>query len=155
MVWMQILGRRTPVNPRTQEAFAALSRALRTTGYPLTRTVWNWNWRPIKGSTRLSLHSYGLAVDIDHPCNPHRRGAPGPARFSARPTPQERCQDVKAGTADTIFTPEQVAAVESIQTRTGVPVFAWGGRWTRSPDTMHFQINVSPQELATGIVSRY
>jgi D-alanyl-D-alanine carboxypeptidase len=143
----------TPVNPLTREAFVALERALRSTGYR-PRSVWNYNCRDIKGQPgRRSLHAYGLALDIDRHCNPHRRGAPGPARFSRAATQQDRCRDVQAGWADTSFTPEQVAAVEAIRTVDGLQVFAWGGRWTTSPDSMHFQINVSPQELARGITA--
>ncbi|HEX6675029.1 MAG TPA: M15 family metallopeptidase [Actinomycetes bacterium] len=152
MVEMRILGRPpTPVNARTTAAFAALERALRSTGYR-PRSVWNYNCRDIKGQPgSRSLHAYGLALDIDPDCNPHRRGARSPARFSRAATQQDRCRDVRAEWADTSFTPEQVAAVEAIRTVDGLQVFAWGGRWTTSPDPMHFQINVSPGELARGI----
>lgn len=47
--------------------------------------------------------------------------------------------------------PDQVAAVEAIRTVDGHQVFAWGGRWRTTKDTMHFQINVTPDELARGI----
>jgi hypothetical protein len=57
------------------------------------------------------------------------------------------------GRADTSFTPAQVAAVEAIRTVDGLQVFAWGGRWPRSPDAMHFQINVSPAELRRGLAT--
>ena len=49
--------------------------------------------------------------------------------------------------------PEQVAAVESIRTVDGHQIFAWGGRWTDRKDTMHFQINVTPEELRRGLAS--
>jgi D-alanyl-D-alanine carboxypeptidase len=151
MVWLRMFRRRTPVNPLTTEAFAALAQALQATGYRPMHSVWNYNCRPIAGSGRQSLHGYGLAVDIDPPCNPHRVGRPGPARFSPAATQEERCRDVRAGRADTSFTPAQVAAVEAIRTVDGLQVFAWGGRWPRHPDSMHFQINVSPRELRRGI----
>jgi len=153
MVALRLFRTVTPVNPLTREAFVALERALRSTGYR-PRSVWNYNCRDIKGQPgRRSLHAYGLALDIDRQCNPHRRGAPGPARFSRAATQQDRCRDVQTGWADTSFTPEQVAAVEAIRTVDGLQVFAWGGRWTTSPDSMHFQINVSPQELSRGITA--
>jgi hypothetical protein len=151
MVPLRMFRWTTPVNPLTIEAFAALERALRSTGYRPMRSVWNYNCRPIAGSGGRSLHGYGLAVDVDPPCNPHRVGQPGPARFSPAATQEERCRDVYAGRADTSFTPAQVAAVETIRTVDGLQVFAWGGRWSRSPDSMHFQINVSPRELRRGI----
>jgi hypothetical protein len=151
MVPLRIFGTRTPVNPLTRAAFTALEQALRSAGYQ-PRSVWNYNCRDIKDQPgRRSLHAYGLALDIDPDCNPHRRGAAGPARFSPAATQQERCRDVQAGMADTSFTPAQVAAVEGLQTVDGLQVFAWGGRWASSPDSMHFQINLSPQELRRGV----
>lgn len=151
MVPMRIFGRRTPVNPRTPAAFAALERALRSSGYRPS-SVWNYKCRDIKGQPgRRSLHAYGLALDVDPDCNPHRRGARARARFSRAATQRDRCRDVRAGWADTSFTPEQIATVEAIRTVDGLQVFAWGGRWTTSPDSMHFQINVSPRELGRGI----
>lgn len=151
MVPLRIFGTLTPVNPLTGTAFTALEQALRSAGYK-PRSVWNYNCRDIKDQPgRRSLHAYGLALDIDPRCNPHRRGAAGPARFSPAATQQQRCQDVQAGWADTAFTPAQVAAAEGLRTVDGLQVFAWGGRWGSSPDSMHFQINVSPHELQRGV----
>lgn len=151
MIPTRIFGTVTPVNPLTRSAFAALEQALRSTGYR-PRSVWNYNCRDIKGQPgSRSLHAYGLALDIDPACNPHRQGAPGPARFSTAATQQGRCRDTQAGVADTAFTRRQVEAVEGIRTLDGLQVFTWGGRWARSPDSMHFQINVSPKELRRGI----
>jgi hypothetical protein len=151
MVPTRIFGTVTPVNPLTRGAFAALEQALRSAGYR-PRSIWNYNCRDIKGQPgSRSLHAYGLALDIDPACNPHRQGAPGPARFSTAATQQGRCGDVRAGLVDTSFTPGQVAAVEALRTVEGLQVFAWGGRWTSSPDSMHFQINVNPQELRRGL----
>jgi hypothetical protein len=151
MVPMRIFQTVTPVNPFTREAFAALEEALQSAGYR-PRSVWNYNCRDIKGQPgSRSLHAYGLALDVDPRCNPHRRGAPGPARFSSAVTQQDRCRDVQVGAADTTFTPNQVAAIEALRTVDDLQVFAWGGRWPTSPDSMHFQINVSPQELRRGL----
>jgi hypothetical protein len=151
MVRLRIFGTLTPVNPLTRTAFTALEQALRSAGYK-PGSVWNYNCRDIKDQPgRRSLHAYGLALDIDPRCNPHRRGASGPARFSPAANQQQRCRDVQAGWADTAFTPAQVAAVEGLRTVDGLQVFAWGGRWGSSPDSMHFQINVSPQELRRGV----
>jgi hypothetical protein len=153
MVALRFFQTTTPVNRVTREAFTSLEHALRSVGYR-PKSVWNYNCRDIQGSEKRSLHAYGLAVDIDPRCNPHRRQAPGPARFSPEATQEARCRDVVAGRADTTFTPEQVAAVEAIQTVDGLQVFAWGGRWRSSPDSMHFQINVSPRELRRGLAPR-
>jgi D-alanyl-D-alanine carboxypeptidase len=154
MVPLRILGTPpTPVNPITRRAFAALGEALRSTGYK-ARSVWNYNCRDIGGTGRRSLHAYGLAVDIDPHCNPQRLGARHPARLSSATTQEGRCRDVQAGLADATFTPAQISAVEAIQTVDGLPVFAWGGRWSRSPDAMHFQINLAPEEMRRQITPK-
>jgi hypothetical protein len=155
MVPLQLFGRwNTPVNPVTVDAWRALERALTATGYQAHR-AWVYNCRDINGQHTRSLHAYGLAIDIDDTrptCNvnratPDRREV----RFSAAPTKEERCADVGAGIADTSFSPAQVAAVEAIRTVDGQQVFAWGGRWHTTKDTMHFQINVTPGELDRGL----
>src|SRR3954447_15913362 len=155
MVQLQLFGKwNTPVNPKTVDAWRALESTLAAAGYDVHR-AWVYVCRNIAGQKAASLHAYGLAIDIDHAgprCNvnnptPDRRKV----RFSTAPTKLERCRDVQHGRADTAFTSDQVAAVEAIRTVDGHQVFAWGGRWPTTKDTMHFQINVTPQELARGI----
>jgi len=155
MVTVRLFGRwNTPVNPKTVDAWRALEKTLTAAGYDVHR-AWVYVCRNIAGQKGASLHAYGLAIDIDHAgpkCNvnnptPNRRLV----RFSTGATKLERCRDVQRGKADTAFTPEQVAAVEAIRTVDGHQVFAWGGRWPTTKDTMHFQINVTPTELGRGI----
>jgi hypothetical protein len=150
MVRVQLLSHRTPVNPLTVDAFRALAAALTASGYR-ARSTWVYNCRSIAGSAGMSLHAYGLAVDIDPRQNPHRRGVAGKIVFSGAPTWEERARDVRAGRAGTVFTPAQVAAVEAIRTVDGLRVFRWGGRWPRSHDAMHFEVRLTPAELARGI----
>jgi hypothetical protein len=155
MVRLRLFGKwNTPVNPETVNAWRALEHALGDAGYQPHR-AWVFNCRNIGGQKTRSLHAYGLAIDIDHSqptCNVNRATPDGRAvRFSTAATKEERCRDVRAGTADTTFTPQQVAAVEAIRTVDGHQVFAWGGRWRTTKDTMHFQINVEPAELARGL----
>jgi len=155
MTQLRLFGKwNTPVNPKTVDAWRALESTLAAVGYDVHR-AWVYVCRNIAGQKAASLHAYGLAIDIDHAgprCNPNN---PTPdrrkVRFSTAPTKLERCRDVQHGRADTAFTPEQVAAVETIRTVDGHQVFAWGGRWPTTKDTMHFQINVTPDELARGI----
>lgn len=151
MTRVQILGRKTPANARTTEAWAALDEALRRNSYRAER-AWVYNCRNIAGTASRSLHAYGLAVDIDPAWNPNRRTPDRrPVRFSTATTQDERLADVRRKTADTVFTPEQVAAVEAIRTVDGHQVFTWGGRWNTTKDTMHFQLSVTPEELASGL----
>jgi hypothetical protein len=151
---IRILGWNTPVNPDTKAAWFALEQALTQTGYRAHR-AWVYVPRTIAGTGSPSLHAYGLAIDIDHKkptCNVNRPTPDGrPVRFATAVEKTDRCRQVRADEADTVFTPEQVAAVESIRTVDGHQVFAWGGRWTDRKDTMHFQINVTPEELRRGL----
>jgi hypothetical protein len=151
---LRLFGWDTPVNPNTVDAWRALEQALVTAGYQAHR-AWVFKCRDIGGQQTRSLHAYGLAIDIDHArptCNVNRATPDGRAvRFSTAATKDERCRDVRQGRADTSFTPAQVAAVEALRTVDGHQVFAWGGRWRTTKDTMHFQINVTPAELARGI----
>jgi hypothetical protein len=155
MTPLRMFGRwTTPVNPETVDAWRAFERALLGAGYqPHGARV--YNCRQIAGQQTRSLHAYGLAVDIDHDdpiCNVNRPTPDGRAvRFSPADTTDERCHDVRRGVADTSFTPEQIGAIEAIQTVDGHQVFTWGGRWRTTKDTMHFQIAVTPTELARGI----
>ncbi|SNY78034.1 D-alanyl-D-alanine carboxypeptidase [Nocardia amikacinitolerans] len=157
MVPLRLFGRwETLVNPATVKAWRALEQALVATGYNVHR-AWVYNCRNIAGQTTRSLHAYGLAIDIDHTapgCNVNR-ATPDKrlVRFSAETTKEGRCRDVAEGRADTSFTPDQVAAVEAIRTVDDNQVFTWGGRWRTTKDTMHFQINVTPEELARGLRS--
>jgi hypothetical protein len=155
MVPLQLLSHRTPVNPVAVDAFRALGTALAAAGY-VARSTWVYNCRTIATTDtsrppQASLHAYGLAVDVDPRWNPHRRNVSGPIRFSPAPTLEGRIADVKAGSAGTAFTPEQVAAVEALRTVDGLQVFTWGGRWAGSHDAMHFQIAVTPAELRRGL----
>src|SRR3954452_25440357 len=113
MVPLQVLSNRTPVNPETVGAYTRLAQALQSTGYRASST-WCYICRSIAGTTTPSLHSYGLAIDVDPHCNPYRSRS-GLVRFSGRPGQVERCRDVGADLADTAFTPPQVAAVEAIR----------------------------------------
>jgi hypothetical protein len=155
MTRLRLFGRwNTPVNPETVDAWRAFERTLLASGYQPHR-AWVYNCRQIAGQQTRSLHAYGLAIDIDHDkpiCNVNRPTPDGRAvHFSTAATKDERCHDVRRGVADTSFTPEQVEAVEAIQTVEGHQVFAWGGRWRTTKDTMHFQINVTPTQLGRGL----
>ena len=151
MVGADVLGRRPQVNPLLRDAAEALGRALGAAGYRADR-VGSYKNRTIKGTNRKSLHAYGVAIDIDPKHNPHRRGKPGPARWATGATQEARRAEVAANRADTSFTASQIAAARTVRTIDGFPVFYWSGGWNRSPDAMHFQVDVTPDELSRGLV---
>ena len=112
-------------------AIVALEQALQAGGYT-PRSAWAYNFRGIGGATctcsnfdRCSLHSNGIAIDIDPRLNPF----------------------IKTSTfrwSDTAFTPEQIAFVEGIDNTKSEQMWSWGGRWNSVKDYMHFEANVDP-----------
>lgn len=105
------------------DAYHALEAALRSSGYA-PRSVWAYNCRAIASSGKPSLHSAGIAVDIDPKENPFTPG------------------DKYAGK----IKESHVAAVLAVKNTRGTRVWAWGGNWSK-PDRMHFQLDVGPAEL--------
>ncbi len=106
------------------EAFAALEAALKSTGFTPASTSGTYNCRKIAGSSNYSLHSAGIAIDVDWNNNPH---APG---------------DKYSGT----IKEPQVRAVLAIKNTKGRSIFTWGGNWSK-PDRMHFQLDVGPDDV--------
>jgi hypothetical protein len=102
------------------DAYRALELALRSAGYrPDSR--WAYNCRLIADTGQPSLHSAGIAVDIDPDENPYSHGDP----FSGK------------------IGPDHVAAALGIRNSAGARVWSWGGHWNK-PDRMHFQLDGGP-----------
>ena len=102
------------------DAYRALELALRSSGYkPDSR--WAYNCRLIEGTDEPSLHSAGIAVDIDPDENPYSDGDPFAGKFG----------------------PDHVAAALAIRNTDGARVWSWGGLWNK-PDRMHFQLDRGP-----------
>ncbi len=70
-----------------------------------------YNFRPMRGGSQLSMHSYGIAIDLDPDGNPFHK----PWKHDAGMMPGE---------------------VVDIFLAHG---WTWGGLWKSSPDPMHFQ----------------
>ena len=141
------------VAPPTVDAFSALASVLTTHNYHVrSKDTDSYNCRQITGGTEKSLHSYGIALDINWQTNPYtdHQGS-RPPRFSERATQDDRALDVKVAKADTDMTRAMVNDVLAIVTNKGERVFEWGGDWKTVKDAMHFEIDVSPEDLAVGI----
>lgn len=105
----------------------AFAEVMVSTGYLFRESAGGtYNCRKIAGTDSWSLHSYGIAVDLNPSKNPYGK----PLRHD--------------------FPPEFLAGVDSIVTSTGTRAFKWGGLWN-TPDAMHFEIDVSPSALAGGV----
>jgi hypothetical protein len=116
-----------------------------------------FNVRRIAGGGAMSLHSYGVAIDINPVQNPFvRRSATGQkSKISVSP---------KAGADYTVRKPIRPGMAESI-----VDVFEdhgfaeWGGRWRNPIDYQHFQVRKKlayqlvrlPAEQARATFERY
>lgn len=74
----------------------------------------------------ISLHAYGIAIDINWLLNPY-----GGSRHHI-PT-------------------ALATAICRIRTNNGAQVWNWGGFWDGTRDWMHFEIVCSPRDLASGI----
>lgn len=117
------------VNRDTAEAWRAFSAIMRAHDYQFRESAGGtYNCRKIGGTTRYSLHAYGLAIDLNPSMNP----------FSL---PLKTDQPV-AFRRD----------LEKVVTRSGRQVFQWGGRWS-TPDTMHWQLGVLRKELRSGVIA--
>lgn len=68
-------------------------------------------FRPMRGGAALSMHAYGVAIDLDPDHNPLGRKWQEGGRMMPK------------------------AAVEIFETAG----WTWGGRWSHRPDCMHFQ----------------
>lgn len=85
---------------------------------------WGFNYRPnVNNPSKMSRHSFGLAVDLD--ATEHPNGVSIGKTFSKR----------------------QIDEVHEILRELG-GIVRWGGDYTHTVDGMHFEINVSPQQLA-------
>ena len=141
------------VAPETVDAWKALECVLAAFGYHTrVEDTDSYNCRDTKAGGARSLHSYGIALDVNWKTNPYldHAGTRKP-RFSDGVTQGDRAQDVKLGKADTDMTRAMIDAVLAIRTNGGNQVFGWGGDWRSIKDAMHFQIEVTPDQIGTGI----
>ena len=119
------------VDERILDALKALDAIMRRYKYgPKDGQTWGYNCRRITGGQGHSLHSYGIAIDVNSLANPYGH------------------------TLKTDMPRQMVAEIKSIRTRNGLPVWRWGGDYGGNKDAMHFEIVASPAELVVGIVSK-
>ncbi|HKX90826.1 MAG TPA: M15 family metallopeptidase [Sphingomicrobium sp.] len=143
---------RIRVAPETADAWTALACVLAHHKYEIrTKDTDSYNCREAKGGGR-SLHSFGIALDVNWTTNPYLDHAGQRAvRYSDKATQAERAEDVRRGQADTDMTKAMIDDVARIKTKGGVAVFEWGGSWKTVKDCMHFELDVGPDDLAKGI----
>lgn len=144
---------RIRVAPATAEAWQALARVMTHHDYRIrTADTDSYNCRAITGGSGPSLHSFGIALDVNWKTNPFLSTPDGrEVRFSRRRSQDARAEDVMKGEADTDMTAAMIRDVRAIATVEGHPVFTWGGDWNSIKDAMHFQIDLTPDEMEAGL----
>ena len=137
----------------TTDAWRALEAIFAAHGYEFRADDTHGYFpRNVKDTNVRSLHAFGLALDVNATTNPMRMTPDKrPVRFSRKQTQRQRALDVINHVADTDMTPQMIADVRAIRTGSGKTLFGWGGDWSTRKDTMHFYIDVSPSDLATGV----
>lgn len=94
----------------------------------------SFNFRVIEGSTQLSYHAYGLAIDINPLYNPYIKTRNGETLIF--PATAEKYADRSADCEYYILKND---ICYKIFTKYG---FTWGGDWTTAKDYQHFEISV-------------
>ncbi|MFI3322962.1 MAG: M15 family metallopeptidase [Rikenellaceae bacterium] len=94
----------------------------------------SFNFRYISGTTKLSKHSLGLAVDINPLYNPYVRTIGG--RMVVEPTEAKEYADRKK---DFAYKIDQNDLCYKLFISHG---FTWGGNWNSSKDYQHFEKNL-------------
>lgn len=121
------------LNVRVFEAFQALNEMMRSSGYvPRANAPGAWetgayNCRKITNGSDWSLHAYGIAADINARTNPYGKSLITDMPFA------------------------MVEAIKAIRTGKGVPIFRWGGDYSRNKDAMHYEVVASPDEMEAGV----
>jgi hypothetical protein len=120
------------VDARVVDATNWLSSMFAKHGY-LTRhgDTGAYNCRRITGGTGYSLHAFGTAIDVNWGTNPY----------------------MKSGRLVTDMPTVMISEIQGLRTVNGKRVWEWGGGWAGPKDAMHFEIDCSPADLATGIVN--
>ena len=109
--------------------------------------------RKITGGNQPSLHSYGIAVDVNWQTNPYLKTSNRRlARFSSAETQEERALDVRHNGADTDMTKAMIDDVLEILTNEGKTIFAWGGDFRPSRTACIFSSTSAPRSWRRGSI---
>ena len=105
---------------------------------PIDTGIWDdWGWapRPIRGSSVISNHASGTAIDLN--ATKHPLGVRGTVKFYAlklfgkKPNKKKIAQD----------------RIRKRLKRKYKGVIRWGGDYKNRADEMHYEINASPSEV--------
>jgi hypothetical protein len=91
----------------------------------------SFNFRMVAGTTKLSKHAYGLAIDINPLYNPYIRSVNGEQSISP-----DNATEYVDRSLDCKYYIQKDDVIYNIFSKHG---FTWGGDWTSSLDYQHFQ----------------
>lgn len=150
---IDFMGDQIRVAEPTLESWSALEAVLKAHSYKVrTGDTDSYVCRKITGGAELSLHSYGIALDINWNTNPYKdHDGNREVIFSDKDTQERRAQDVKNSIADTDMTAGMIADALAIKTKQGKRIFEWGGTWNGVKDCMHFELDLGPIDLDAGV----
>lgn len=122
-------GATISVRRETVPLWEMVNTIMRKYNYALRKGVTGaFNCRKITGGSGLSLHSFGIAVDFNWDTNPY-----GPNLVTDMPG-------------------AMVSEILRIQTkRSRLTALRWGGHYKNNKDAMHYEVVVTPAELAEGL----
>lgn len=89
-----------------------------------------YNYRYIAGTNVLSVHSWGLAIDVNWTDNAVNKAS---------------------SLVSAAWKAAAQRAVAEIRTNNGQQVFSWGGFWTSKKDWMHLEVVCTAADMATGV----
>lgn len=139
---------------------------VRLNGHPFSvddraKEAW-WAWEGIRAKHGYDLHppypegdsgTYNcrhIGNDASRPWSTHAWAAALDANWQDNPDGPRLVTDVPQEMRDDLL---------ALRTKTGAPVFRWGGDWDRDPrtghsyyDAMHWEIAATPAELSRGLV---
>ncbi len=125
-----VQGVRIECHERIVTAVRALGLVMQAHRYPVRKgDTGAYNCRAITGGSGSSLHSHGIAIDVNWNTNPYRED-------NVLVTDMPRAM---------------VKAILAIRTNDGKEVWGWGGAYRSVKDAMHYEIVCAPADLATGI----
>lgn len=104
-----------------------------------------YTWRPIAGTNRLSMHSFGIAIDINAPHSHYWRDELVKQSGPEGSTKEGSEEDAKLSYRNNI--PRQIVEIFE---KHG---FIWGGKWYHY-DTMHFEYRPELLDPACSLVTR-
>lgn len=102
-----------------------------------------FNCREIINGTRMSLHSYGLAIDINPIQNPYLATEYNPGKTSVEVHPAQGMEyinrrNIREGMVETVLNNTSKSTVVDVFRKNGFSV--WGGNWNYPIDWQHFQV---------------